>query len=60
MKLITDKGDTLLITKDKNENEKITKNDKDPIINMPIVVLTNEYSASASEIIMKKLQLLEQ
>ena len=49
-KLITDKGDTLLITKDKNENEKITKNDKDPIINMPIVVLTNEYSASASEI----------
>lgn len=50
LKLITDKGDTLLITKDKNENEKITKNDKDPIINMPIVVLTNEYSASASEI----------
>ena len=50
LKLITDKGDTLLITKDKNENEKITKNDKNPIINMPIVVLTNEYSASASEI----------
>lgn len=50
LKLITDKGDTLLITKDKNENEKITKNDKDHIINMPIVVLTNEYSASASEI----------
>ena len=50
LKLITDKGDTLLITKDKNENEKITKNDKDPIINMPIVVLINEYSASASEI----------
>lgn len=50
LKLITDKGDTLLITKDKNENEKITKNDKDSIINMPIVVLTNEYSASASEI----------
>ena len=50
LKLNTDKGDTLLITKDKNENEKITKNDKDPIINMPIVVLINEYSASASEI----------
>ena len=50
LKLITDKGDTLLITKDKNENEKITKNDKNPIINMPIVVLTNKYSASASEI----------
>ena len=40
-----------LITKDKKENEKITKNDKNPIIEMPIVVLTNSYSASASEIL---------
>lgn len=49
--LIVDKGSTLLITKDKNENEIRTKAKKDPIINMPIVVLTNEYSASASEIL---------
>ena len=51
LKLITNKGDKLLITKDKQENEKITKNDKNPIIEMPIVVLTNSYSASASEIL---------
>lgn len=51
LKLITNKGDKLLITKDKKENEKITKNDKNPIIEMPIVVLTNSYSASASEIL---------
>lgn len=49
--LITDKGSTLLITKDKNDNEEITKAKKNPIINMPIVVLTNNYSASASEIL---------
>ena len=51
LKLITNKGDKLLITKDKKENEKISKNDKNPIIEMPIVVLTNSYSASASEIL---------
>lgn len=49
--LITNKGSTLLITKDKNGNEEITKAKKDPTIDMPIVVLTNEYSASASEIL---------
>ncbi len=51
LKLITNKGDTLLITKDKKDKEKITKNDKNPIIEIPIVVLTNGYSASASEIL---------
>ena len=49
--LITDKGSTLLITKDKKGNEDITKAKQNPIIKMPIVVLTNEYSASASEIL---------
>ncbi len=48
---ITDKGSTLLITKDKNENEDVTKSKNNPIINMPIVILINEYSASASEIL---------
>ncbi len=49
--MITDKGSTLLITTDKQGKEEITKSNKDPIINMPIVLLTNEYSASASEIL---------
>lgn len=46
-----EKGSTLLITKDKKNNEDITKATENPIINMPVVVLTNEYSASASEIL---------
>ena len=50
LELITNKGSTLLITTDKNEAEEVTKSEKDPIINMPIVLLVNEYSASASEI----------
>ena len=49
--MITDKGSTLLITTDKNEKEDVTKSTSDPIIHMPIVLLTNEYSASASEIL---------
>ena len=49
--LIVEKNDKLLITKDKNEKEVITNAKKEPIIKMPIVVLTNEYSASASEIL---------
>lgn len=48
---ITEKGDTLLITVDKNNNEEISKSKQKPIVNMPIVVLTNENSASASEIL---------
>lgn len=46
-----EKGSTLLITKDKKNNEDITKATENPIINMPVVVLTNKYSASASEIL---------
>lgn len=49
--LMTDKDDILLIEKDKNENEIITKSKRDKKINMDIVLLVNEYSASASEIL---------
>ena len=36
---------------DKNNNETVKKAKTDPIINMPIVILTNENTASASEIL---------
>lgn len=49
--LIIEKGETLLVTKDKKDNEEITRAKKKPIIDIPVVVLTNEYSASASEIL---------
>ena len=49
--MLTEKGSTLLITKDKNDKEEVTTATKNPIINLPTVVLMNEYSASASEIL---------
>lgn len=51
LELMTDKGSTLLITANKNNEEEVTKSNKNPIIDMPTVVLINEYSASASEIL---------
>lgn len=45
------KGKTLLITTGKNEGEEITKAKKEKIINIPIVFLVNENTASASEIL---------
>lgn len=49
--LFTEKGSTLLITKDKDENEDITYAESDKMIDVPIIVLTNENTASASEIL---------
>ena len=49
--LMTDKGQTLLIESDKNGKEEVIKAQKDKTITMPIVLLINEYSASASEIL---------
>lgn len=49
--LIIPKGEVTLITKDKKNKEEITKAVKEPIVNVPIVVLVNNYSASASEIL---------
>ena len=48
---ILDKDNTILITKDREGNEEIEKSNKKPIITVPIVVLTNENTASASEIL---------
>lgn len=49
--LMVPKDKTLLITKDKTEEEDVIKAKKDASINIPVVVLVNEYSASASEIL---------
>lgn len=46
-----DKNQIMLITKDKNGKEEIEKSSKAPIINVPIVILTNGNTASASEIL---------
>ena len=48
---MTDKGSTLLYEVDKNGNETVKKAESDPIINMPIIILTNGNTASASEIL---------
>ncbi len=48
--MITEKDSTLLITADKNQKEEIIKSKHAPTIQIPIVLLMNEYSASASEI----------
>ena len=48
---IADKGSVLLYEVDKDNNETVEKSENDPIINMPVVILTNENTASSSEIL---------
>lgn len=48
---IADKGSVLLYEVDKNNKEEVKKSENDPIINLPIIVLTNENTASSSEIL---------
>lgn len=49
--LFTDKGKVLLIESDKDKKEIKTYSKQDKTINMNVVLLVNEYSASASEIL---------
>ena len=48
---MTDKDSVLLYEVDKNNKETVRKSKNDAIINMPIIILTNENTASASEIL---------
>ena len=49
--MLTDKGTTLLIQKDNKDKEKTYTSEKAKEIDMNFVLLTNNYSASASEIL---------
>ena len=49
--MICNKGEVLLITADKNENKETKRAKTSATINMPIVIITNEGTASASEIL---------
>ena len=48
---IADKDSVLLYEVDKENNEIVEKNESNPIINMPVIILTNENTASSSEIL---------
>lgn len=50
------KGENLLITVDASGNKEYSKAENDPIIDCEIIVLSNEYSASASEILLGALK----
>lgn len=54
--LICEKNETLLITVDKEGKEEIRKAKKEAKIKIPVVILTNQSSASASEILVAALK----
>jgi carboxyl-terminal processing protease len=49
--LFIESGKTILITEDKNGNRINNNSRTDKVIDMPVVVLVNDYTASASEIL---------
>lgn len=49
--MIIPKDNKILITVDSKDKKEITKAKQDPIIDMDIIVLVNQYSASATEIL---------
>ena len=54
--MIVPKGKKILVTEDASGNKEISYSENDAIIDMEVVVLTNEYSASASEILVGALK----
>lgn len=54
--MMIEKDKTLLITVDSKGNKEIDKAKEDPVVEGDIIVLTNEYSASASEILVGALK----
>lgn len=53
---LLDKDSTMLITVDKNNTEEIENSKNDPIIDVPVILLVNNETASASEILAGALQ----
>lgn len=49
--MLTDKGKVLLIQQDKNNTEEKTFSKEDKLVDMNFVLLVNQYSASASEVL---------
>ena len=58
LEMICDKGSELLIERNKAGEEEIIKSEEDPIIDIPIAVLVNGSSASASEIFCRNIKRL--